>query len=125
MTDGDLVDRIYSIDLTMLKKSFDQEKGNTRFIRRALHSLSKAGEKMFIRIALTDFDIRINYDQVTNRKVLMEKPRRSQAGVIFEETVLLVVFRDHEEKKSLFRDEEICKYSNQTLKYIKDCMNKK
>ncbi|MFS7937969.1 hypothetical protein Hanom_Chr05g00434071 [Helianthus anomalus] len=102
----------------MLKKTFDEEKGNTRVIRRALDSLSKAGRKLFTRIALTDFDLFINYDYVINKKLLMPPPdtiipielqKEARTGVNFENPELSVVFKDHEEKKALFRVDEICK----------------
>ncbi|MFS7928758.1 hypothetical protein Hanom_Chr04g00324511 [Helianthus anomalus] len=78
----------------MLKRSFDKEKGNTKFIRRALHSLSEAGIKLFKRIALIDFDLCINHELINQRKVLMSSPdtsippkleREARTGVIFED----------------------------------------
>ncbi|MFS7947329.1 hypothetical protein Hanom_Chr06g00547071 [Helianthus anomalus] len=132
--DGELAYRLHLVDITMMKRSFDKEKGNTKSIRRALHSLSEAGIKLFKRITLTDFDLCINHELINQRKVPMSSPdtsippeleREARTGVIFEDPELSIVFRDHDKKKALFRVKEICRYSNQTLKYIKDCMNKK
>ncbi|MFS8001365.1 hypothetical protein Hanom_Chr13g01189551 [Helianthus anomalus] len=134
ITDGGLADLLHPLDIITLKKIYDQDKGNTRFVRRALYSLSKARVKLFERAALSDFDLCINFDYVHKKKVHIPPPDTSipaeleeeaRTGVIFEKPKLSVVFRDIEEKKALFRVVDICKYSNQILKYIRECMNKK
>ncbi|MFS8005174.1 hypothetical protein Hanom_Chr13g01234291 [Helianthus anomalus] len=112
ITDGDL---FHPLDIIMLKKTYDQDKGNTRFIRRSLHSLTKAGVKLFERVALSDFDLCINFDYVHSKKVHLPPPNTSitaeleedaKTGVIFEKLELSVVFRDIEEKKAPF--EVVC-----------------
>ncbi|MFS7934706.1 hypothetical protein Hanom_Chr05g00394871 [Helianthus anomalus] len=117
-----------------MKKIYDEDKGNTKVFRRALNSISKAGIKLFERVALSDFDQCINYDHVHQKKVHVPPPdtsipkeleKEARTGVILEQTGLSVVFRDIEGNEALFRTIDICKYSIQTLKYIKECMNKK
>ncbi|MFS7936201.1 hypothetical protein Hanom_Chr05g00412711 [Helianthus anomalus] len=64
VTDGDLADKLHPLDILFMKKEYEKEKGNTQFYRRALKSISKAGIKLFERIAFADFDLCINYDYV-------------------------------------------------------------
>ncbi|KAJ0512122.1 hypothetical protein HanIR_Chr11g0559681 [Helianthus annuus] len=134
LTDGDLADKLHPMDILFLKKIYDEDKGNTKVIRRALNNISKAAIKLFQRIALSDFALFINYDYVHQKKVHIPPPdtsipkeleKEARTGVILEQVGLSVVFRDIEGNKALFRTNDICKYSNQTLKYIKECMNKK
>ncbi|MFS7953686.1 hypothetical protein Hanom_Chr07g00621551 [Helianthus anomalus] len=94
----------------MLKKIYDQDMGNIRFIRRALHNLIKVGVNLFERVALSDFDLCTNYDYIHRKKVhspppdtsiLAELEEEARTGVIFENPELSVVLRDIEEKNAL------------------------
>ncbi|MFS7969018.1 hypothetical protein Hanom_Chr09g00804251 [Helianthus anomalus] len=112
ITDGNLADQLHPMDIIILKKIYSQDKGNNRFVRRALDSMSKAGVKLFKRVALSDFDLCINYDHIHQKKVHIPPPdtsipaeleKEARIGVIFEQPGLSVVFMDIEGKKALFR----------------------
>ncbi|MFS7989589.1 hypothetical protein Hanom_Chr11g01048721 [Helianthus anomalus] len=55
ITDGDLADLLHLVDIITLKKIYDQDKRNNIFVTRALDIMSKAGVKLFERVALSDF----------------------------------------------------------------------
>ncbi|MFS8003643.1 hypothetical protein Hanom_Chr13g01216321 [Helianthus anomalus] len=111
----------------------DKDKSNSIMIRRALDSIKDAGEKIYQRAALTDFDLCINFEY--NSKVLTPPPNNTilaeiplskvRTGAIFDKLEMCVVFKDAHDEKALFRVSEINMYSNQTLNYIKNCMNEK
>ncbi|MFS7995460.1 hypothetical protein Hanom_Chr12g01118161 [Helianthus anomalus] len=77
ITYRDLADQLHPMDLITLKKIYDQDKGNNRFVRRALDSISKAGVKLFEKVALSDFDMCINYDNIHQKKVHILPPDTS------------------------------------------------
>ena len=116
-----------------MKNIIDEWKGSSVVIRRALDSLKSAGAKIYKRAALADFDLCINFEY--SNKVLIPPPNTSfpaeipsklvRTRAIFDKPEMCVVFKDAHNEKALFRISEICRYSNQTLKYIKNCMNEK
>ncbi|MFS7907204.1 hypothetical protein Hanom_Chr01g00068551 [Helianthus anomalus] len=69
ITDGDLADQLHPLDILFMKNHYEKEKGNNRFMRRAPRSITKAGIKLFERIAFVDFNLCINYDCVHQKKV--------------------------------------------------------
>ncbi|KAJ0702587.1 hypothetical protein HanPI659440_Chr14g0541391 [Helianthus annuus] len=99
--DGDLANKLHPIDITIMKKTFNKEKGNTKFIRRALHNLSQAGVKLFTRVTLTDFDLCINYELINNRKVHMSSLDTSIPSELEREARTRVIFKDPELESSL------------------------
>ncbi|MFS7932477.1 hypothetical protein Hanom_Chr04g00368331 [Helianthus anomalus] len=111
----------------------DKDKSNSVMIRRALDSIKDAGEKIYQRAALTDFDLCINFEY--SSKVLTPPPNNTipaeiplskvRTGAIFDKPEMCVVFKDAHDEKALFRVSEINRYSDQTLNYIKNCMNEK
>ncbi|MFS7988234.1 hypothetical protein Hanom_Chr11g01032271 [Helianthus anomalus] len=140
VTDGDLADKLHPLDILFTKDHYEKEKGNTKEIRRALKSISNAGVKLFERIAFSDFDLCINYDYVHNKKVYLSAPSTTisskliedaRSGDIIELPMIRdrhnysVVYKDFEKNQALFRSVNIIKYSNQTLKFIMKCMNKR
>ncbi|MFS7991887.1 hypothetical protein Hanom_Chr12g01075881 [Helianthus anomalus] len=121
------------MDIVKMKNIIDEWKGNSTVIRRALDSLKSAGAKLYQRAALADFDLCINFEYST--KVLIPPPNTSipaeipsklaRTGAIFDIPEIFAVFKDAHEEKALFKISEICRYSNQTLKYIRNCINDK
>ncbi|MFS7987418.1 hypothetical protein Hanom_Chr11g01022441 [Helianthus anomalus] len=88
-------------------------------IRRALHNIKEAGRKMYHRATLADFDLCINFEY--SRKVHTPPPNntipaeiisKARTGVIFETPKILVVFKDANDERALFRNNEINRYSN-------------
>ncbi|MFS7913335.1 hypothetical protein Hanom_Chr02g00140641 [Helianthus anomalus] len=75
VTDGDLVDDLHPMSLVKLKQLIDNDRSSAVVIRRALDSIKKAGEKLYKRVALTDFDMCINFEY--NNKVLTPPPNNS------------------------------------------------
>ncbi|MFS7904101.1 hypothetical protein Hanom_Chr01g00032031 [Helianthus anomalus] len=96
ITDGDLADLLHPMDIITLKRINDQDKGNTRFVRRAIDSLSKAGVKLFEKAALSDFDLCINFDYVHKKKVHIPLPDTSIPAEVEEETRTSVIFEQPE-----------------------------
>ncbi|MFS8024034.1 hypothetical protein Hanom_Chr16g01458501 [Helianthus anomalus] len=132
VTDGDLADQIHPLSIVKLKQIIDQQKGNTIHIRRALHSIKEAGKKIYHIAALADFDLCINFEY--NRKVQTPPPNttipakimsKARTRAIFDTPEMSVVFKYANDERALFRINEINRYSNQTMNYIKDCMNQK
>ncbi|MFS8018418.1 hypothetical protein Hanom_Chr15g01391841 [Helianthus anomalus] len=131
LTDGDLTDDIHPLGIVKLKQLIDKEKSNSVVIRRALDK--DAGEKIYQRAALTDFDLCINFEYRSkvqtpppNNTIPAEIPlSKVRTGAIFDKPEMCVVFKDAYDEKALFRISEINWYSNQTLNYIKNCMNEK
>ncbi|MFS7938435.1 hypothetical protein Hanom_Chr05g00439681 [Helianthus anomalus] len=121
ITDGDLADLLHPVDIITLNRIYDKDKGNNKFVRRALDIMSKAGVKLFERATLSDFDLCINFDHVHKKNVHIPPPdtsihteleKEARTRVIFEQLEISVVFRDIEEKKALF--ELLISASNQT-----------
>ncbi|MFS8024400.1 hypothetical protein Hanom_Chr16g01462781 [Helianthus anomalus] len=133
VTNGDLADDIHPMSLVKWKQLIDNDKSSAVVIRRALDSIKKAGEELYQRAALTDFDLCINFEY--SKKVLTPPPNNTipaeippnkvRTGAIFDKPEICVVFKNAYDEKALFRVSEIYRYSNQTLKYIKNCMNEK
>ncbi|MFS7978267.1 putative AH/BAR domain superfamily protein [Helianthus anomalus] len=133
VTDGDLADDIHPLGRVKMKQIIDKEKSVSVVIRRALDSIKSAGEKLYKRAALADFDLCINFEY--NNKVQIPPPNNTipaeipskqvRTGTIFDKPEMRVVFKDAHNEKALFRMSEISRFSNQTLKYIKNCMNEK
>ncbi|MFS7975817.1 hypothetical protein Hanom_Chr10g00885151 [Helianthus anomalus] len=133
VTDADLDDDVHPMDIVKMKNIIDEFKGNPVVIRRALDSLKCEGAKVYKRAALADFDLCINFEYST--KVLIPPPNTSipaeipsklvRTGTIFDTPEICAVFKDANKEKALFRINEICRYSNQTLKYIRNCINEK
>ncbi|MFS7976781.1 hypothetical protein Hanom_Chr10g00896411 [Helianthus anomalus] len=140
VTDEDIADRLHPLDILFMKDHYEKEKKNTKEIRRALKGILNAGIKMFERVAFSEFDLCINYDYVHNKKVYLSAPDTSIPSELIEnarsrdiiELPMIkdihnygVVYRDFEKNKALCRSVDICKYSNQTLKFIIKNMNKR
>ncbi|MFS7917387.1 hypothetical protein Hanom_Chr03g00188421 [Helianthus anomalus] len=89
--------------------------------------------KIYQRAVMEDFDLCINFEY--SSKVLTPPPdntipakippSKARTRAIFEKPEMSVVFKDAHDKKVVFRINEIKRYSNQTLNYIKNCMNEK
>ncbi|KAF5794716.1 hypothetical protein HanXRQr2_Chr08g0331281 [Helianthus annuus] len=75
VTDGDMADDIHPLGLVKLKQIIDKDKSNSVVIRRALDSIKNAGEKLYQRAALTDFDLCINFEY--SNKVLTPPPNKT------------------------------------------------
>ncbi|MFS7899011.1 hypothetical protein Hanom_Chr00s040237g01774081 [Helianthus anomalus] len=95
ITDGDLADQLHPLDILFLKKTYDDDKGNNKHVRRALNSISKAGVKLFEMVAFTDFDLCINYDNIHQKKFHIPPPdtfipkeleKQARTGDILEQT---------------------------------------
>ncbi|MFS7916857.1 hypothetical protein Hanom_Chr03g00182281 [Helianthus anomalus] len=132
ITDAILADQVHPLNIVKMKQIIDQQKGNSRYNRRALHSISKEGRKVYHRAALADFDLCINFEY--NKKVHIPPPNntipaeiisKARTRAIFETPIISVVFKDANDERALYRINEIYRYSNQTLDHIKDCMNQK
>ncbi|MFS8023971.1 hypothetical protein Hanom_Chr16g01457811 [Helianthus anomalus] len=116
-----------------MKNIIDEWKGGSVVIRRALDSVKNAGAKLYKRAALTDFDLCINFEYSTkvlippsNTNIPAEIPSKlARTGAIFDTPEICAVFKDAHNEKALFRISEIFRYSNQTLKYIRNCINEK
>ncbi|MFS8021340.1 hypothetical protein Hanom_Chr16g01426271 [Helianthus anomalus] len=65
------------MDILFLKKIYDEDKGNTKVVRRALNSISKSGINLFERVALFDFDLSINYEHAHQKNVCVPPPDTS------------------------------------------------
>ncbi|MFS7997890.1 hypothetical protein Hanom_Chr12g01147321 [Helianthus anomalus] len=133
VTDGNLADDLHPMSLVKLKHLIDNDRSSAVVIRRALDSIKKEGEKLYQMAALTDFDLCINFEY--SKKVLVPPPNNTipaeiplnkvRIGAIFVKPEICVVFKNAYDEKDLLRVSEIYRYSNQTLKYIKNCMNEK
>ncbi|MFS7921279.1 hypothetical protein Hanom_Chr03g00234941 [Helianthus anomalus] len=62
VTDANLADQVHPQNIVKMKQIIDQQKGNTMYIRRALHSIKEAGRKLYHRPTLADFDLCINFE---------------------------------------------------------------
>ena len=128
-----MADKVHPMDIVKMKNIIDEWKGGSVVIRRALDSVKNAGAKLYKRAALADFDLCINFEYST--KVLIPPPnttipaeipsKLARTGAIFDTPEICAVFKDAHNEKALFRISEICRYSNQTLKYIRNCINEK
>ncbi|MFS7928636.1 hypothetical protein Hanom_Chr04g00323071 [Helianthus anomalus] len=133
VTDGDLADDIHPLSIIKLKQLIDKEKSNTIQIRRALDNIKDVGMKIYQRAALAYYDLCVNFEY--SSKVLTPPPdntipaeillSKARTGSIFDKPEMSMVFKDAHDEKALFRISEINMYSNQTLNYIKNCMNEK
>ncbi|MFS7936055.1 hypothetical protein Hanom_Chr05g00410921 [Helianthus anomalus] len=130
--DANLADELHPLDIIKMKQIVDQEKGNTKYNRRVIHSISEAGRKNYQRAAMADFDLCITFEYSMkvhipppNTTVPAEVMSKARTRSIFETPELSVVFKDANNQSALFRVDDIYRYSNQTLNYIKDFMNQK
>ncbi|MFS7898843.1 hypothetical protein Hanom_Chr11g01036031 [Helianthus anomalus] len=132
--DRDLTSLIHLVDLLKLRKTCEEEKSYIKTIRRAINSIFTSGIIVFTRIDLRDFDLCILLYHEIYGKLLITPPCKeipdelkveARTGLIFEKPELSVIYRHINEERAMFRLSEICKYSNKTLNYIRECMNKK
>ena len=140
VTDEEIADQLHPLDILFMKDHYEKEKKNNQEVRRALNGISKAGILLFERMAFSDFDLCINYEHVHNKKVYFRSPKTKVPSEILDDArsgdIIMqtskdgeqeygVIFRDQDNNKALFRSVDICKYSNQTLRYILKTMNKR
>ncbi|MFS7918206.1 hypothetical protein Hanom_Chr03g00198111 [Helianthus anomalus] len=68
VSDEEIADKLHPLDILFMKDVYEMEKRNTKEVRRALKSISKAGILLFKRMAFSDFYLCINYEHVHNKK---------------------------------------------------------
>ncbi|XP_021996160.1 uncharacterized protein LOC110893357 [Helianthus annuus] len=140
VTDEEIADQLHPLDILFMKDNYEKEKKNNQEVRRALNGISKAGILLLERMAFSDFDLCINYEHVHNKKVYFRSPKTKVPSEILDDArsgdIIMqtskdgeqeygVIFRDQDNNKALFRSVDICKYSNQTLRYILRTMNRR
>ncbi|MFS7938050.1 hypothetical protein Hanom_Chr05g00434911 [Helianthus anomalus] len=75
VTDGDPADDLHPMSLVKLKQLIDNDRSSAVVIRIALDNIKKAGEKLYQRAALTDFDLCINFEY--SKSVLVVPPNNT------------------------------------------------
>ncbi|MFS7967235.1 hypothetical protein Hanom_Chr09g00783411 [Helianthus anomalus] len=65
LTDVDLADELHPIDLIKLRKTHEEDKSHNRIV------FTRNGIKVFTRIAISDFDLCINFDHVVKGKLFI------------------------------------------------------